>query len=277
MSAVLFPWDSLRERGFDEAFAVEVEAVRWSDLSAFSVDHDSLSERVRLWNAPADPGLVLYRGWMVSVAQYEVLHKGLADRGFSMFTSPAQYAAAHQIDGWVELFKNLTFKTVLLGLSPSDEEIVAAGESLGVEEFFVKDFVKSVKTGAGFEPITVSNLVQSVRDFASERGDWLSGGIVLREFVSLPDERTEMRGWWREGVWRAVTVHPDFAGSVPVEVPVSFLDEVDEKLRELGIHFVSVDFVQLADGRWKVIEIGDGQVSGLPLGVSDETVLAILG
>lgn len=40
-------------------------------------------------------------------------------------------------------------------------------------------------------------------------------------------------------------------------------DSLIEKYRFLGSIFYMIDFAELADGTWKIIETGDGSVSGL--------------
>ena len=39
--------------------------------------------------------------------------------------------------------------------------------------------------------------------------------------------------------------------------------EITDKYKSLGSPFYTVDYAELTDGSWKVIEAGDGQVSGL--------------
>lgn len=277
MTAIVFPWNPLRERGYDEEFQNEVDAVRYSDLMSFSIDHDGLTSGIfRTWNAPAETTTATYRGWMVTPEQYALMYTGLESKGVILATTPEQYSTAHHINGWVEALNGLTFKTALLPLTPTDEDILAAAAELQVEGFFVKDFVKSLKTSEGFTSVPLDELVAAVHKFQEERGDWLAGGIVLREFVNLPEDRVEMRGWWVEGEWRAIAVHPDYTDSEPVAVPGEFLTEVSARLANLGVRFVTADFTSTVDGEWKVIEIGDGQVSGFPNSVDDETILKVL-
>lgn len=48
----------------------------------------------------------------------------------------------------------------------------------------------------------------------------------------------------------------DCATKVPIDLV--------EKYKNLPSTFYTVDFAELSDGSWKIIETGDGQVSGLP-------------
>lgn len=283
MTTFVFPCDPVSGRGFDGVFAGEVAVARFVDGSTVaSVDHDGLRDGVaRFRLLPAEPDRVLYRGWMVSVDEYELMAGALAERGFTMVSSPAQFAAAHRIDGWLDAFEGLTFRSVLVPDFGDESALRAAAAVLGSERFFVKDFVKSLKHDP-LASVAVGvdgerGLLATADRFVAGQGEWLSGGVVVREFVGLPADRVEVRGWWRDGVWRDFTAHPDFAGAVSVPVvPAGLLAVVSERLSGLGVAFVSVDFTVTDAGDWLVVEVGDGQVSGFPVGVADAVVEAIL-
>ncbi len=54
---------------------------------------------------------------------------------------------------------------------------------------------------------------------------------------------------------RLVTAHPDTPGDLPPDT----LDLTG--VGAAGLPFVTVDLALRADGRWRVVELGDGQVS----------------
>lgn len=128
--------------------------------------------------------------------------------------------------------------------------------------YFVKDYVKSVY---GFtNKVSKRELAKRVEDILEEQNSWLAGGIAIREFVDIPEDAIEVRAWWKQGSW-VLMPHPKFADSTEeIHVDEEVLDSINKLLEQLEVEFVSVDLVQLSDNVWKVIEIGDGQVSGLP-------------
>jgi ATP-grasp domain, R2K clade family 3 len=73
---------------------------------------------------------------------------------------------------------------------------------------------------------------------------------------------------------RLVTAHPD----TPDERPPADLElaGIAPLIAELGLPFVTVDLARRADGRWRVIEIGDGQVSDHPAGASAKALITAL-
>ncbi|GAA2587174.1 hypothetical protein GCM10010435_76760 [Winogradskya consettensis] len=54
------------------------------------------------------------------------------------------------------------------------------------------------------------------------------------------------------------------------------LARVREAVSGLGLPFVTTDLVRDAGGRWRVVEVGDGQVSDLPAGVPAEDLIGAL-
>ncbi|MCW8139165.1 MAG: ATP-grasp domain-containing protein [Planctomycetota bacterium] len=108
-------------------------------------------------------------------------------------------------------------------------------------------------------------------ELLAERGADLEGGLVLREFVAL--ERVgahprsgmplsvEARAFLLEGA--PVHVLPYWEGTA-ARVPPPPISRFLPALRGLGSPFLAVDLARRADGEWLLLEVGDGQVSGLP-------------
>ncbi|MFF5293060.1 ATP-grasp domain-containing protein [Paractinoplanes globisporus] len=72
----------------------------------------------------------------------------------------------------------------------------------------------------------------------------------------------EVRTWWVDGGCRLMTAHPDTADQpVPVRADVPGLAAA---VVGPGLPFVTVDLARRVDGRWRVVELGDGQVSDRP-------------
>jgi hypothetical protein len=51
---------------------------------------------------------------------------------------------------------------------------------------------------------------------------------------------------------------------------------IGDKVRELELPFVTVDFAQRDDGTWRIIELGDGQVSDRPTTLPADTFIAAI-
>ena len=278
MSAgIIFPTDPFNERTPDDAFGDESSAARWANIPISLVDHDSLdygSDNVRLFKLPESGSEVFYRGWMVTAEEYEAMFIALQENGIDMISTPENYVSAHHLPGWIDIFKDVTPKTVILPADPDHETILRCAEELGAESFIVKDYVKSRKAEwdtACFAP-DLQHLPSVVNEFIRLQEEFLVGTVVVREFVELDKSEPEIRVWWVHNVPVLATAHPDDPNTPIYEPSEAFLYGLKELVEELGSPFVTTDLAKKADGEWIVIEVGDGQVSGLPTSITDDQI-----
>ncbi|WP_371497142.1 ATP-grasp domain-containing protein [Kitasatospora sp. NBC_00374] len=285
--SILFPADPLAPRRPDPHYVQEARQVRELGGESVLVDHDALlagdAERA-VGRVPVGQGPLWYRGWMMPVAAYTALGEALAARGCSLLTTPAGYADAHQLPGWYEVFDGVTPESTWIpGGAPDGSALAAAAELLGGSgPAVVKDYVKSRKhewAEACFVPDLAdpAGLARVVARFVELQGEYLAGGVVLRryeEFVRDEAGRTvEARVWWMDGEPVLVGPHPD----VPELDPAPDLSQVQPLVRRLGCRFITTDLALRADGGgWRVVEVGDGQVSELPKGVRSGSLLTSL-
>jgi hypothetical protein len=108
--------------------------------------------------------------------------------------------------------------------------------------------------------------------FRELRGEDLVGGFVLRRFERFVS--AEVRTWWVNGECRLIGAHPDTAQ----EMPATQLDltEIEPLIAGLGLPFVTADVALRSDGVWRLIELGDGQVSDRPGTITPDTMIAAL-
>lgn len=131
----------------------------------------------------------------------------------------------------------------------------------------VRDYVKSMKhywqTAMYIPDLADADIAWQVASrFRGLREEEFTGGFVLRRFE--PFTGGEARTWWVNGQCALITPHPDTPQSPPVEPRSLPLAQVAQRITALGVAFVTVDLALRADGTWRVVEVGDGQVSGLP-------------
>jgi hypothetical protein len=145
----------------------------------------------------------------------------------------------------------------------------------------VKDRVKSRKhewEQACFIPdlADAAGLARVVRRFVELQGEVLAGGVVLRGFeqFSKPDSvAAEVRVWWLNGEPRLLTPHPD---SPFDRAPVPDLGDIAPAVQRQECRFVTTDVALRSDGTWRVVEVGDGQVSDLHRSCSRRDLAALL-
>jgi hypothetical protein len=242
---LLYPSNPLRLRQPDEQFAAEVDAVRAAGfvVSLFSMESFQGGEFRPVPPLPSATD-VLYRGWMLSASEYEALISALSLAGAAPIVSTQTYLASHHLPNWYSLIPDLTPETRVF---PSDCNLETELRALAWPEYFIKDYVKSLKTSVGSRVSKPEQVSAVVADMQRFRGV-IEGGFCVRRVESFLPE-TECRYFVVDGV-----AHAALRGVPPI---------VLECARRLRSRFYSVDVVKRTDGELRIVEVGDGQVSDL--------------
>ncbi|MFD9844066.1 ATP-grasp domain-containing protein [Streptomyces parvus] len=283
-SGFLFCADPLRASRPDPQFADDLAAARAAGGRIALLDHDALlagDAAGAVARVARDSGPYWYRGWMIPSARYAELEAALGARGCSLLTDAVGYRRAHELPGWYAEFDGLTPHSVWRAAVPGDpppsaDELAGIAAPLGPGPGIVKDFVKSRKhewDEACYVPELADRvqLASVVGRFLELQGDFLAGGLVLRAFEPFV-AGGEARVWWVDGEAVLVTAHPD----TPDRHPVPELPSVREAVGRLGLRWVTTDLALREDGVWRVVEVGDGQVSGVPVGAETGELFAAL-
>lgn len=277
---LLVPADVLRPRRPDEHFAAEAAAARAAGWDVAVIDHDGLArggdDDAAVARVPA-AGDAVYRGWMLSAGRYAAMAAALAARGVTLRTTAEQYRRAHELPGWYAALSPVTPASVWTD-GDAREDFTRACAALGAGPAVLRDHTKSMKHHwheAAFVPDVADTgaawrVASRLRDL---RGDDFAGGFVLRRFERFTG--AEVRSWWTGGVCRLLTAHPD----TPDDAPPGDLDltAVAPLVAGLGLPFVTADLVRHADGGWRLVEVGDGQVSDRPRSTAAADLIGILG
>ena len=265
----IVPSDPLRPRRADPQFEPEATAAREAGLPVALVDHDALTRPDGVAEAvgrvpSGGGGDAVYRGWMLRSEQYAAFAAALHARGVELRTRPEQYRRAHELPGWyAELIGATPDSRWSVGPTRADFERCCV--ELGPGPAVLRDYTKSMKHywhEAAFIP-DVADLEGAWRvaaRFLELREDAFVGGLVLRRFEELTT--AEVRTWWVRGRCVLVDAHPD----TPDHLPPPDVDPgaLAPRVAALGLPFVTVDLALRRDGLWRVIEVGDGQVSDRP-------------
>lgn len=288
LAPVLYCSDPLNPRRVDEHFAPEAREVRERGGVVALIDHDALlrGDAARaVERVPLGLDQAWYRGWMIPSDLYAALARALDHRGNGLMTGPEQYRSAHELPGWYSLFAGVTPASVwragAAGQVPEAHVLGSLAGELRPGPGIVKDYVKSRKhewAQACFIPDLSDAVVTAriVRTFVELQDEFLTGGIVLREFetfVTPPSMAGEVRVWWLDGQARLVTPHPDSAHQRSL---VPELDHIEPAVRSLGSRFVTTDVALRSDGVWRVVEVGDGQVSDLHASIDPGDLVDLL-
>ena len=240
----LFPAHPLKSSTVDETFADQLTAFRDAGFSTSLCPDAVIRHGKPLRNIPLGATIV-YRGWMLNAGEYSRLVDAITAASASPLTPPATYLLAHHLPNWYPLIAEFTPETRVLPLTANLEAELRA---LGWETFFIKDYVKSLKTSRGSiirDPSQIAAVVEAMMQFRGE----IEGGLCVRRVEPfVPD--TERRYF----VLHGKTFSPD--GEPVPELVLRVAERVPSP-------FFSIDIIRRDDGVLRVVELGDGQVSDL--------------
>jgi hypothetical protein len=282
---MIFCADPLSPRKVDPAFERDAEAARTAGLTCLTLDHDHLDRGINPAAALrtmrlAEAGTAIYRGWMMTAEAYEALYHALLERQVRLITSPTAYTACHHATGSYPLLKNWMAETSWIGCDRLDDAqaVKAALAAHNRSAVIVKDWVKSQASGYWKEACYIPNASdfkqasQVIERFIELQGDSLVGGLVFKRYIPLVPEGAppyEYRAFIVDG--KVVGCWPRFQMSAqPLSPPQDLLVEVAECVPS---PFASADFAIDVHGQWWLLEVGDGQVSGLPSPEAAEPVM----
>lgn len=239
----LYPRDPFDAKRPDDSFAAEYDAACEAGLPCVLFSHEHFEEgRFSTKPVLASGSRVVYRGWMLRSEQYAQLENEVHKQGAQLYTTTNQYLHAHHLPGWYSACVDYTAETIIV---KDEADLDAALAGIDWPGYFVKDFVKSVSSGAGSLVRSVDAIPSVVATLRHYRGQ-IEGGLCIRkEECFLAD--TEDRYFVVDGM------------------VYGRLDAIPAMVLEIASRahspFFSIDAALTTDGLLRLIEIGDGQVS----------------
>jgi len=272
----IFCANPLDPRSVEPDFSLEFAAARKVGFLPILINHDELDQRISPEDALRktridEPGIGVYRGWMLRSEAYAGLFIALLERGVRLLTSPEEYTACHHAPGSYALLKNWMARMTWVPLPAIDDqvEVRASLAPFGSSALILKDFVKSQAAGYWIQACYIPNASEQdqvdrvVARFRELQGDSLVGGLVFKAYIPLQPSGApayEYRAFFVGG--RVVGCWPrsDLARELGPP-PAELMAQVAMKVHS---PFASADFGMDQSGRWWLLEVGDGQVSGFP-------------
>ena len=215
---------------------------------------------------------------MLKPNQYQQLYDGLLSKNIELTNSPNQYKFCHYLPESYDLIKDYTPKTTFkllngeFNLNEFEKEI----NTFGNNPIIIKDYVKSQKhywKEAYFIPdaSNTEQVISIVNKFIELQDVDFNEGLVFREFIDLEELTNhsasgmpltkEFRVFIRNNKLLATYKYWDEGDYKDVE-PV--LERFEEVILKIDSKFFTMDIAKKKDGEWIIVELGDGQVAGLP-------------
>ena len=263
---LLFPGSYMDYRKIDEDMQEEYRAAVETGLYhtiLFNYDEWVAGGSLRMTEkeASSETYCAVYRGWMLKPEDYLRLFEELSDKGIRLLTTPREYDNLHLFPNVYPFIKKDTAGIIYFADGKVDVDAVKKK----FRRFMVKDSVKSVK-GTEFpaffgQDITQAEFNDWMQVFYKYRGDLMTGGICIKEYLDLKryaSRTNEFRAFYADHKVISIcrnSLQPDYTEMPPADLI--------ERYSGLSSPYYTIDYAELADGTWKILEAGDGSVSGL--------------
>ena len=278
VNTLVFPSDFYNKRSVDPALRAEYEAAVATGLFRiilFSYDKLAAEGVVEISDTTSEECTAVYRGWMLKPDQYSLFYEELLKRRIRLVTSPEQYQLMHV---FLNVYEHVKEDTARMKVFPLYQQISVEDLKKAFVRFMVKDYVKSVK-GTDFpkyfdRSVTQEQFDSWMRKFYEYRGKLLTGGICIKEYLDLKrygNKTNEYRVFYINH--EIATISRNSGQGIYAPMPPQ---KLISKYRFLESPYYTVDYAELSDGTWVVIEAGDGSVSGLSDGQDYEVYFRTL-
>ena len=269
----IFCGHPLNKKSVDEDYMEEYQAAGLNHSCALFSYEDLEVGKLSLYGEDIK-GLTIYRGWMMSPNMYENFYNLLLERGIQLINTPKEYAKYHLLPGWYKDFERCTPFSI-----GSESKNIQDALKLtdGLEgAFIIKDYVKSRKH-EWYDACFIKdirdkeNTERVINNFINRQGSNLEGGVVLRKFESLKsignhkDSGMPISEEYRIFVFKGEVLIADnyWNDSGKVNITEDEYTLIESIISKIESSFITIDLARKTDGNLIIMEMGDGQVSGL--------------
>ncbi|MEN9442123.1 MAG: hypothetical protein RLZ33_2200 [Bacteroidota bacterium] len=268
----------------DEDFEDQFLAAKQNGFETLLFNYEDLTSDDRFSQAtkrikPLDNLVqVIYRGWMLTPKQYSILYTDLLAKNYQLINTAKEYQNCHYLPDSLTYIENRTPKTIFEKFENENsiDILIEKAQVFGQHPVILKDYVKSEKHDwetACFvaDASDAAMFKQKILKLIELRDKYLNEGIVVREFIELNDliihsksgmplteeyrlffcnkKLVGIYDYWEEG---------EYTLSKPNT------SEFEELAKNVESNFFSMDIARQKNGELIIIELGDGQVAGLP-------------
>jgi len=234
---------------------------------------DLLEDRLTFYGKKIS-GLTIYRGWMMKPAMYRRFYQLLAKQQIYLINTTKEYENYHLLPNWYTTVASFTAETVWTQTAEIDE-LLNLSRKLS-EKYILKDYVKSRKQewydACFIENIKDERVVKKIgNNFKERQGTEMVGGFVLRKFVDLikngyhPQSQSPIYEEYRVFVYAGhiMTIDNYWRQTQSSKLTSDEINWVKQIATQITSNFTTIDLARKTDGTLMIMELGDGQVSGL--------------
>lgn len=223
--------------------------------------------------APERETPTVWIGYIPTPERYAAIYTAARAKNLRLVNSPEEHLRAQEFDRAYPLLGDLTPKSVVL-TSPDDCAAVTRELNFPV---FVKGTVQSRKL-RGWKACVAENeaeLAALAKVLLVDLDERTRGRVIARELARLRHARVSAQGFPFGREFRVFILKGEIVGlgyywegDDPLMTPSDgergiVADLATRAAARLGVPYVAVDVGQRENGRWIIIETGDGQFSGI--------------
>lgn len=227
----------------------------------------------------------IYRGWMLTPDVYSKLYYALKEKNILLINNPTEYKNCHYFPESYDLIKDYTPKSLwyqLIDKTPEYNKIFNDLKIFNNQPLIIKDYVKSQKhkwfDACFIKSANDENEIKRVTDnFIDLQDNNFEQGIVYREFIDFESIGNhtksnmpithEYRLFFLNGNLLSVFKYWSDGKYTNKIVDLSESQELENFkviAQNIKSNFFTIDIAKSVDGKWYIVELGDGQVAGLP-------------
>ncbi len=248
----LYPSNPSNKNKVDSIFEEEFK-INGGNLFSFEYFKEGKFNLIGSFNKNEE---IVYRGWMMTLEEYLRLDTALSFLELHLLTKPNDYLACHQ--SGCHLQQN--FKKYSPEIVRIDNQTLDLYTDLELSNmlchfyfdwkgFFFKDYVKSLGKDSIVNGKPSVEDIHRIRGLFIKRKGFIEGGLCIKEVEEYKPE-SEKRFFVFKGKVNYINKY----------IP-KMVYEIAKELKQYP--FFSIDIAERIDGKLRLIEIGDGQVSDL--------------
>jgi len=272
----LFCENVLKPNTVDDAFIEEYENVLNNGFNVLLLNSDNkLLGKIQTNDKIEE---IIYRGWMLTPAEYSKLYYDLLSNNYKLINNPTEYQNCHYLPDSLKFIENYTPKTIFQKIENNNSinNLLNYAKIFNGKAVIVKDYVKSEKhywdTACYVENSSnLEKLKETIENLIELRENHLNEGIVIREYVELNKLKNhsksnmpiseEYRMFFYKNELLCIFNYWE-EGDYNIEKPKT--EEFENIAKNIESNFFTMDIAKNKKGKYIIIELGDGQVAGIP-------------
>ena len=273
---ILFPSEPFSPKEVDSSFKSEYEAAKLVGFEVHLFDHDEFVKNGEFKSSllkkdilPKERERLILRSWMLKDEQYKAMFSKLIWLSYELFNMPDQYTNCHHFPEYYTFIKPFTSKSIW-GPVWHKEVLELTRKYLGDNDLIIKDYVKSEKGNPDLfilkKELSIDEFQERIEKFVEARGKLFNKGLVFKVVEKLK-KYEEQTNEWRMFFLnkKLVTCSLNSENLIEVKNPSKEMITICESITRKWIDscFFTIDIAEKEDGSWMILEMGDGQVSGL--------------